>query len=97
MRVQVTVPLPVPLPVVNVVQLPVSTAIHAALDALVPVRVTVALPPGAASPCCTATERDVGLTASTIETGAAVIRSVSMIRAGVPLAALGAVTVMVST
>ena len=97
MRVQLTVPLPVPLPVVNVVQLLLSTAIHAALDALVPVRVTVALPLGAATPCCTVMESDAGLTASTIGIGGAVIRSVSTIKSGEPLAAPGAATVMVST
>ena len=97
MRVQLTLPLPVPLAVTSVVQLCFFVAFHAVDAAPVPVSVTVALSPGAALPCWITTFREAGLTASTIGTDAAVMRNVSMILAGEPLAAPGAVTVIVST
>ena len=81
--------------VVNVVHAFFFVAVHTADAAPVPLSVTVALSAGAALPCCTATLREPGLTAST-NGGGAVIRSVSYTTPGDP-AAPAAETVIVST
>src|SRR5690606_40883937 len=88
LRVQETVPLPVPFAVVSVVQLFFLAAVHEALLAPSPVRVTVALPPAAALPCCTFTYRDAGDTLIASGTGIAEISWWSIISAGGPLSRL---------
>ena len=96
LRFHATVPLPVPFPVVSVVQAFRLVAVQAVVDAPVPERVTEAVEPATAAPCCALMRRDPGLTASVSGNGAAVITSVSITRVGEPVAP-AAVTVIVST
>ena len=94
LRFHATVPLPVPLPVVSVVQLFRLVAVHAVVEELSPLRVIDALLPVAAVPAVAVVLRKSGDTVIVSGTGAAVIRSVSMMLCeATPVAA----TVMVST